>query len=208
MMHPEVKPIESQAKQLVVLLHGLGASGHDLISIVPFMNENFPTAHFFAPHGIEPYDVASFGRQWFSLQNRNPLVLRNELKRTTPLIMNLIQDKQKQLELSNQNTILIGFSQGTMTSIYLALCQKTPFKAIIGFSGALITPREVICKKTPICLIHGIEDNVVNYQLCLEAYENLKSLGIEVEQHGINNLDHSIDLKGINIANSFIKKVI
>ena len=58
-------------KQLVVLLHGWGADGNDLIGLAPALAPVLPDAEFLAPDG--PFDCdAGFGRQWFSLGDRSP----------------------------------------------------------------------------------------------------------------------------------------
>ena len=56
------------AKQLVVLLHGLGADGNDLIGLAPNWAAALPDAAFIAPDGPMACDMGPFGRQWFSLQ--------------------------------------------------------------------------------------------------------------------------------------------
>jgi len=64
-----------QATHLVVLLHGVGADGMDLIDIAPSWGQVVPGALFIAPNGPEPCDMAPYGRQWFSLQDRSPAML-------------------------------------------------------------------------------------------------------------------------------------
>lgn len=207
-IYPEILPKSGTTKQLIVLLHGLGSNGHDLISIAPFMQESLPDAHFFAPHGIETYDLIPSGYQWFSLKERDPVILQKELNRVKTLIMELIQQKQRELHLSNKNTILVGFSQGAMTAAYLTLSQNQPFAATIGFSGAVVMPQEISCTGTPICLVHGTKDIVVAYDLCIKSCEELRSSNINAEYYLIENLAHTIDIKGINIATSFINRFI
>src|SRR3546814_9822977 len=58
------------AKQLVVLLHGLGADGSDLIALAPLLAEALPDASFVAPDAPFACDMAPYGRQWFSVQDR------------------------------------------------------------------------------------------------------------------------------------------
>ena len=60
------------ARQLVVLLHGVGADGADLIGLAPTLAETLPDAAFVAPDAPFPCDMAPYGRQWFSLQDRSP----------------------------------------------------------------------------------------------------------------------------------------
>ena len=63
------------AKQLVVLLHGLGADGQDLIDLATHWAPALPDAAFVAPDAPEACDMGPYGRQWFSLQDRRPAVM-------------------------------------------------------------------------------------------------------------------------------------
>ena len=58
------------AQQLIVLFHGVGADGQDLIGLAPYIAQALPHAAFVAPNGPFPYDMAPYGRQWFSLMDR------------------------------------------------------------------------------------------------------------------------------------------
>jgi phospholipase/carboxylesterase len=56
---PEAAPSsQGSAKQLVVLLHGVGADGSDLMELVPYMAPALPDAAFVAPDAPYPYDMA------------------------------------------------------------------------------------------------------------------------------------------------------
>src|SRR5260370_22967444 len=57
---------------LVVLLHGLGADGNDLISLAPYWAPLLPNTEFLSPHAPFPCDMAPTGHQWFSFQERTP----------------------------------------------------------------------------------------------------------------------------------------
>jgi phospholipase/carboxylesterase len=50
-------------RQLVVLLHGLGANGRDLLGLAPLLAERLPHAAFHAPDAPQPCDMAPYGRQ-------------------------------------------------------------------------------------------------------------------------------------------------
>ncbi len=64
---PAFKPANGKnPSSLVVLLHGVGADGNDLIGLAPYWAPLLPGTEFLAPDGPEPCDMAPFGRQWFS----------------------------------------------------------------------------------------------------------------------------------------------
>ena len=69
---PRLGPGVGEAQALVILLHGLGADGNDLIGLAPHFAAAAPGAAFVSPHAPFPCDMAPFGRQWFSLQARDP----------------------------------------------------------------------------------------------------------------------------------------
>ena len=70
---PSAAPLAGGApRQLVVLLHGVGADGADLITLSQAMGQALPHARVIAPNGPEPCDMAPMGYQWFSLSDRNP----------------------------------------------------------------------------------------------------------------------------------------
>ena len=75
-----------RARQLVVLLHGVGADGADLIGFAPALAQALPDAAFVAPDAPSPCDMADFGRQWFSLQDRSPARLAAGVRAAEPVL--------------------------------------------------------------------------------------------------------------------------
>lgn len=203
----EVSTLSGESpNKLVVLLHGLGSNGQDLLSLVPYIQKSFPNYHFFSPNGIEKCDMSPYGYQWFSLKNRDPEILRKELERVTPIVLDVIEEKLNELKLTYENLILIGFSQGTMLSLYLTTSLNDKISGVVGYSGAYLPPKVVNNLKTPICLIHGTDDEVVGYSNLKNSKNRLQESGVQVvETHGIKGLTHSIDLEGLNIAVEFLK---
>lgn len=208
LIHPEVYSKVLPAKKLVVFLHGVGANGHDLIKLVPYMKDDLPDCHFIAPHGVEPYDMGSHGRQWFSLQDRTPYVMKRLLGSNVALVADLIKQKQIALNFTNKETIIMGFSQGAMMGIYLTLIQVEPFLCTVGFSGLLVAPSRCINTTTPICLVHGMLDTVVSIDALDHAIQYLSDHHVPCSAHKLEHLAHSIDHRGLEIAVGFIKKIV
>ncbi|MCT4696878.1 MAG: alpha/beta hydrolase [Candidatus Cardinium sp.] len=205
LIHPEAESKVLPVKKLVVLLHGVGSNGHDLIKLAPYLREDLPDCHFMAPHGIEPYDMASYGRQWFSLQDRTPYVMQRLLGGNVAAVTAIIKQKQMTLNLTNKDTIVIGFSQGAMMGIYLTLIQPEPFLYTIGFSGLLVAPSQCINATTPICLVHGVLDSVITVDAIDHAIDYLSDHKVPCSAHKLADLAHSIDHRGLAIAVDFIK---
>ncbi len=204
----EVKPLsEKGANKLIVFLHGLGSDGADLIGLTPYFAPSFPEAYFYSPNGIEKCDLSPFGYQWFSLQNRSPEVIAEELERVSQKVLDIIEAKLNELKLTFEDLVIIGFSQGTMLGLYLCHAFDLNIKAMVGFSGAFLPPSIIRNNKTPICLIHGTADEVVSFQSLEHAEERLKNIGVKIiETHSIQNLGHTIDLSGLKFATNFLLK--
>ena len=60
------------AKALVILLHGYGADGNDLIGLAPILSNQLPHVEFISPNAPFPCERSPFGRQWFSLGDMSP----------------------------------------------------------------------------------------------------------------------------------------
>lgn len=194
-------------KKLIVFLHGLGSNGQDLLGLVPYLQDSLPDCHFYSPNGIQECDMHPFGFQWFSLQDRDPHVIAKELELSAPQVLDIIDEKLAELELEYKDLILFGFSQGTMLSLYISTSLSDNISATIGFSGAFFEPKNLNDLSSPICLIHGTNDDVVPFQKLMDAEENLKRLGAKkIIAHKIDGLGHSIDLQGLKYAIDFINE--
>lgn len=209
---PELAPASGgAAKQLIIFMHGVGANGADLLNLGEFMAKDFPDAHFLSPDAPFACDMAPPGYpnsyQWFSLQDRNPVVMEEGAKDVTPIVDAYLETQMKRFNLPANKVALIGFSQGTMTSLHVALHRNEPVAAVVGFSGALLNaaPDEVTAKP-PICLIHGDADDVVSYNALGMAEQQLTDIDVSVETHTRPNLGHGIDPEGVEIATKFLKQ--
>lgn len=198
-----------EPKQIIVFVHGYGADGHDLISLAPFFAEHFPDAAFVSPNAPYPCEMSPFGRQWFSLVDRNHDVLLENTREAAPIFQHFLDDLLARFELTADKLALIGFSQGSMMSLYAAPRRGEQLAGVVGFSGVCrggdLLANE-LRSKPPICLIHGDRDEVVPYD-CLEfSRATLANAGIPVEAHTRKGLGHGIDEEGIEIAIRFLKQ--
>lgn len=196
-----------KAKQLVILLHGWGADGYNLIDLAEMFAPALPDAHFIAPNAPFVCEANPYGFQWFSLMDRSPENLLSGIRKASDILNEFIDE---QLAATGaQQLALVGFSQGTMTALHLALRRTPEIAAVVGFSGSLIAPEilpQEIAARPPVCLIHGSADDVVPYASLALATENLEANGVSVTPHTRPFLGHSIDMEGIEIAKEFLRE--
>jgi len=193
----------------VVLLHGIGADGADLLGLAPFVAEALPDAAFVAPDGPFPYDMAPFGRQWFSLQDRSLPAMAQGLRAAAPLVDAYLDAQLAALGLDETGLALVGFSQGTMMALHVALRRPRPCAAVVGFSGALLQPEALageIRARPRILLIHGDADEVVNPACLPEAEAGLAAVGVPVLAEMRHGLGHAIDGSGLGLATAFLRQ--
>ena len=201
---PVAEPIDGEAERLVVLLHGVGASGADLMPLVPDLAARLPNAVFHAPDAPYPCDFAPFGRQWFSLSDRTPAVLLAGLERVRPTLETYVEGLRKRYDVPAARTALLGFSQGCMTALHLGPRMASPPAAIVGASGALCGPVDPARKHPPVLLIHGETDEVVPAAAMPAAASALRGAGFSVETLLRPGLGHAIDAVGIEAAGHFL----
>ncbi len=207
---PFLEPRSGKAKQLVIFLHGLGANGDDLFSLVPYFSDLFPDAYFSCPDAPFPCDMAPFGLQWFSLKDRSGEAIIKGIRNVSPILNEFIDSKLKELNLLDKDLVLVGFSQGAMLAMNVALRRKNKIAGVIAYSGAIIGTELLateIVSRPPICLLHGEQDQVVPFFAFSEALNALKKNNVDVQGYSRPDLGHGIDPAGIKIGLDFLKKV-
>ncbi len=196
-------------RQLVILMHGVGADGNDLIGLAPALAPILPDAEFVSPNAPFPCDMAPFGYQWFSLLERSPERLVAGVRAVAPIVDGFIDEALAERGLTDDKLAVIGFSQGTMTALEVMPRRADPCACLIGFSGALLgadrLPAEVR-SRPPVLLVHGELDEVVPVQALPAAVEGLKQAGLAVEAATRPNLPHGIDPEGLKLAAGFLRQ--
>lgn len=207
---PFSPPRSGKLNQLVILLHGLGADGNDLFSLADELAEALPDVAFISPNAPSPCDMAPFGYQWFSLREWTEASMLRGLEEVSPAVNQFIDAQMKEYSLKSKQIALLGFSQGTMTALHVALRRTEALAGIVGFSGSLVAPKKLaqeITAKPPVSLIHGMIDPVVPFAAMGMAEDTLRQAGVPVESHARPMLPHGIDPEGVRIASAFLQKV-
>ncbi len=208
-------PQDEDVKALVVMLHGVGSNGKDLISLAPMLAAGLPGTKFISPDAPFACDMVPPGYpdafQWFSLQSYDPAPMLAGIQNASPLLEKFLETLIERFDLSYDKVALLGFSQGTMMSLYTAPRLKDTVAGILGYSGALLWEEDVKSeelKRMPIRLIHGEADDVLNVKSWHSAMDALKEHNYEVDGHTTPGLVHSIDQKGIDSGLSFLQKIL
>jgi phospholipase/carboxylesterase len=204
----EHKPTLGKTPQsVVILLHGYGSNGADLIDLAPYWAGALPETLFLSPDAPFKCEVG-FGFQWFSLTNWTPSLMLQGAEKAAPFINDLVDKVKLDYKLPESRIALVGFSQGTMMSLYTAPRRTEALGGIVGYSGALLGGEMLAdsptTQKPPICLVHGDMDAVVPVTAWYHAKATLEHAGFRVEGNVINGLPHSINAEGLDIGGRFL----
>ena len=206
---PEIKSKTQTISSIVILLHGYGADGENLISLAAELSKAFPDTHFFSPNGILPFENAPFGYQWFGLNDRSEQSMLKGLNNAAPYINQFIDYQLQKFNLSDENLALIGFSQGAMLALHTALRRTKKIGAVISFAGMLVAPQLLqteLKSKPPVSLIHGALDDVIPLPAMQMALAALEYAHIPVETIIEPMLGHSIGTVGLEFARKALKR--
>ena len=198
-----------EPNSLVILLHGIGADAFDLIPLAKYWALTLKKTKFYSLHAPYPCKLTSSGKQWFDLEDRDQTRILKEIELIKPMIITFLKKKLKDYNLQYKDLILVGFSQGTMIVLNLALTIKEEVRGVLGYSGGVILTKSgkiEIISKPNICLVHGKNDEVVPKKMMETTKIILKDNNIDVDTHLIENLGHSIDQKGLEIGQNFLVK--
>jgi len=206
---PTLDAARGPATHLVVLVHGYGADGNDLIGLAQHWQGLLPTVAFAAPNAPTRVPGAPSGFQWFPISRIDPHEMRKGVEIAGPVLDDYLDAELARLGLPPDRLALAGFSQGTMLSLHVGLRRKVKPAAIVGFSGLLAgaPPAELQDGDfPPLLLTHGDSDQVIPAQAMFMAAIQLAAAGAGVQWHLAPGMGHGIDPEGLMIAGQFLNQ--
>lgn len=209
---PMAAPASGAAPQsMVILLHGYGSNGADLMGLVPYWRASLPDTVFMAPNAPEICPGAPGGYQWWSLADLGRESRAAGVRAAAPLVHAFIDMHRAAYDLPNSKVALVGFSQGTMMALHVGPRRPEALAGIVGYSGMLADPEALqaeVKTKPPLLLVHGDADPMVPFAAMGEAQAQFKGLGFEVDAHAARGLGHSIDETGLRLGGEFLARVL
>jgi len=202
---PRLPPARGAATHLVVLAHGYGADGNDLIGLAPHWQSILPTVAFAAPNAPERCAGSPTGYQWFPISRLDPSEMRKGVESAADSLNGFLDAELQRLNLPPERLALVGFSQGTMLSLHVGLRRKVKPAAIIGYSGLLTgEPPRADAGSPPIFLCHGDADTMIPPGALFESASALGASGYTVQWHLSANVGHGIDPGGLALGGMFL----
>ena len=200
---------KNKPKNAVILCHGYGGDGNDISILANYWRAHLPDTIFICPDAPEKCAASPSGFQWFDLMDQTPeqvlaksLVAENKLNK-------LIDEVKEKNNLSADQIIIGGFSQGCMITLQTGLKRKDKVNSVIGYSGRIIDKEHLsknINSRPNVILMHGELDQVVTIESFLEAKEFFAKQNYTIESKIFKNCEHRIPTEGSSLGLQFIKK--
>lgn len=201
-----------QANSLVIFLHGYGADGEDLLGLADPLSQHLPDTVFIAPNAPERCSGNPFGFQWFPipwLDGSSEAEAAAGLQAASEDLTIFLDARLAEEGLAPERLALVGFSQGSMMSLHVALRRPAAIAGIVAFSGRLLAPERLeaeIVSRPPVLLIHGDADPVVPFADMSKAGNALVAAGVETYGHVMQGTGHGIAPDGLSVALSFLRE--
>jgi len=202
---------KGQARSVVILVHGYGADGADLLGLAEPFAPHLPNTAYYAPNAPERCANNPHGYQWFPIPwlDGSSQAAAVAGMRAAEEDLNAFIDEVLEAEgLGPEALALVGFSQGTMMSLQVAPRRAKPVAAVVGFSGRLLNAGTLageVKSRMPVLLIHGDMDEMVPVASLKEAADALTQAGFETYAHVSKGIGHGIAPDGLSLALGFLR---
>lgn len=209
-------PASGQVKKAVIMLHGYGSDGNDLISMAPQMA--LPDTIFYAPNAPNAMPQTA-GYKWFDLmdeaantvyeQSSYVEKLMQNAKVALPDVLDFISHIAQKHQLELNQIFIMGFSQGGLLALMSALIMPQKLAGAIGASAVPLMINSALSlsevkSKPDVLLTHGTDDDVVPFIGMQETLNTLKNIGCNVQTHIVDGMGHGIDMSSERAMQSFI----
>ena len=203
------------AAHSIILLHGLGADGHDFEPIVNELKLNKPTRFVF-PHAPSISISINNGMvmpAWYDIKSTQIDMQQDEdgLRHSEKAVITLIEHELRR-GIKSENIIVAGFSQGGAVALHTALHYSKPLAGVMGLSTYLPLTEKVASeinaanKNIPVFLAHGVHDPIIPLQLALNSNAYLKKFNYSTELKQYE-MEHSVCQEEIDAMSDWINRV-
>lgn len=179
-LHTElIRAKEQNSGRLLIMLHGLG----DSIEGYRWLPEELklPWLNYLLVNAPDEYYG---GYSWYDFAGEN----LPGVKRSRQLLFDLL-DEQARSGFETSETVICGFSQGSLMATDVGLRYPRRFAGIVGISGYICEPDKLVAELSPVAfqqrvlITHGTIDPMIPFALVREQINLLKAAGLRIEWH-------------------------
>ena len=201
--------MSSSPKSLVILLHGVGANGANLVPLGGALQGFLPDAAFVSPDAPFPFDGGGAGRQWFSVVGVSDGNRARRIVEARDGFDRVVGHEIARAGFAGRldRVALFGFSQGAILSLDALVDGRWPVAAVVAASGRLATPvGPKPASATPVLILHGERDDVIPAAEAERARRALEGAGFAVDAQVYPGLGHGVSPEGLQAAGALLAK--
>ncbi|NLA51878.1 MAG: carboxylesterase [Alcaligenaceae bacterium] len=205
----------AEATHSVIWMHGLGANANDFVPVPPYFRlpEGLNIRFVFPNAPAIPVTINNgyVMPAWYDLLTMDIGSVREDEMgiRKSVNDINALIEREIERGIPAENIFLIGFSQGSAMALSTGLRYPQKLGGIVGLSGYLpiieqtADERHPANQETPILMIHGSQDQVVQMSRGKQSRDRLREWGYEVEWHDYP-MQHEVCAEEIRDINDFL----
>jgi phospholipase/carboxylesterase len=177
-------------QKVMILLHGLGDNNHNFAALIPMLTINCSMLFIIPNAPTRPITINNSMpmNAWYDLYALSDTIDRKidytGINGSVNLLESLITDTITKYKIKSSDIILGGFSQGGVMSYMMALKSQYKFAGVIALSCYLpttINSTDNTNITTPIFAAHGVNDDVVAYQLGNNAFTQFANAKYQIK---------------------------
>lgn len=217
-------------KIVVVLCHGFGAPGHDLVPIgdelfdlCPALANSVEVIFPAAPLSLEHLGFDG-GRAWWhidmnelvgAIEHGNLRILRDRrpdgIDEARDSLLGLLEDVRQKTKLSGSRFVLGGFSQGSMLAVEAALHWSETPGGLCLWSSTLVSEAQwraniARLKDVPVVQSHGRQDPILPFEAAIALRDLLTEAGAKMNFIEFNG-PHTITLAGLQALAEMLERM-
>ncbi|MEZ4884262.1 MAG: alpha/beta fold hydrolase [Chitinophagales bacterium] len=187
---------ENEKAPIVFALHGFKSNMDDLFGLKDYIDPRFTFVSVQAPHSAGENQY-----KWYDLvfSNKGDVSSNTtEAAESVQILSSFIDAAVAQLKADVDQVYLLGFSQGAMMSLYLALSEPQKIAGVAVLSGKMIEGLESHISQNrddlsnlSVLVTHGKNDNVISIEQAREMNQMLEKLPVRLSYNEYN-MGHQI----------------
>lgn len=170
---------------LLVLLHGFGSNERDLIGLAPHLDERL---HIVSTRA--PLDIGYGGYAWYYLYGVPPALQHDDASRaySMEVLRAFLADLPGKIGADTRRVYLLGFSQGAVMALNLALTQPGMVAGVVAISGYLdeqVVPlvEPATLEHLHLLVMHGTQDDLIPVVRGRAMRDYLKTMPVQMAYH-------------------------
>ncbi len=213
--HIEIEP-DNDANASVIILHGLGADGHDFEPVVKELKlPESIQVRFILPHApMRPVTIngGEEMRAWYDFIPHSEYSGSDDIASAADAVTSFV-DREMSRGIPAHRIVLAGFSQGGVVALHTGLRCEHRLGGILALSTYLHDVATVETERTdanlaiPIMIAHGTHDQMIPIMRAATSRENLIRLGYDVRWFDYP-MEHQVCLEEIEEASHFLTEIL